>query len=372
MLRVLHVLGTLDMGGIENFLMNIYRNIDRNKIQFDFVINDREKEDIFEKEVISLGGKIYKIPSIVKVGHFKYFKSLREIFQNNNYNIVHSHYNAVSGFILREAKKVGIKNRIAHSHIAYPKYSFLSKIYKEYSRFLILKNSTKRFACSKEAGEWLFRGKDFDIIKNGIDISKFLFNKKNREEIRKKFGVNENIYAIVNIGRMNTQKNHFFMIEIMKQLEKLDNNIKLYLIGEGELKEEIENQIKKYNLKNIIFLGIQKNVNEILNGMDLMLFPSLYEGLGIVLIEAQCNGLNVLVSDKVPKEADLGIEKFKVLNLNSKIEEWIELILKLKNNSKRRQSKEEIETLLDLDYNIKSVALKLEKFYLEKSLYLND
>lgn len=212
MLRVLHVLGALDMGGIENFLMNIYRNIDRNKIQFDFVINDRNKEDIFENEIEQLGGKIYKIPSIIDRGHFIYFKNLRKIFKTNNYKIVHSHYNMVSGFILKEAKKSGIKVRISHSHNTYD--SSLSSIgvkniYKRYSRYLITRYATHRFACSEEAGKWLFKGDGFEVIKNGIDISKFLFNEKIREKIRKKLGIEKNTYAIVNIGRLTAQKNHF-------------------------------------------------------------------------------------------------------------------------------------------------------------------
>lgn len=367
MLRVLHILGTLDMGGIENFLINIYRIIDRNKIQFDFVINDRKKEDIFEKEIKELGGKIYKIPSIVEGGHFQYFRSLRKILKENNYKIVHSHYNMVSGFILKEAKKCDVKIRIAHSHNIYDSslnYINLKSLYKRYSRYLLTKYATHRFACSEEAGQWLFKRKKFEIIKNGIYVSKFLFSEGIREKIRENVGIEKNIYAIVNVGRLTTQKNHFFMIEIMKRLEMIDKNIKLYLIGDGELREEIENKIKEYDLKNIVLLGIHKNINEILNGMDLMLFPSLYEGLGIVLIEAQCNGLNVLVSNKVPKEADLGIEKFKALNVNSNVDSWVETILKLKKDQKREQESKEKEKLINSDYNIKKVVSKLEKFYL--------
>ena len=246
MLRVLHVLGTLDMGGIENFLMNIYRNIDRNKIQFDFVINDREKEDIFEKEVRSLGGKIYKIPPIVKVGHFKYFKSLREILQKNNYNIIHSHYNAISGFILHEAKKVGIKNRIAHSHIAYPKYSFLSKIYKEYSKFILKKNVTVRFACSEKAGQWLYGKKEsFTVIKNGINVSKFSYNTQIREEKRKELNINSDEIVLGHIGRFTKQKNHEYLIEIFRKLHMKNEKYRLILVGTGELEINILEKIKK-------------------------------------------------------------------------------------------------------------------------------
>lgn len=368
MIRVLQVTGTMDMGGIENFLMNIYRNIDRNKIQFDFVINDRHKEDVFENEIKQLGGRIYKVPSIVDSGHFCYFRNLRNILKNNNYKIVHSHYNMVSGFILKEAEKCGVKIRIAHSHSVNDnslKKISLSSIYKKYSRYLISKYATERFACSIEAGNWLFRNKDFKVLSNGINIEKFFFDIQKREKIREKLEIGKETFAIVNVARFNKIKNHFFMLDIMKNLEKRDNNIKLYLIGEGDLKLEIEKRIKEYKLKNIILLGVKKNVNEILNGMDLMLFPSLYEGLGIVLIEAQCNGLNVLVSNKVPKEADLGIEKFKILNINSNVDSWVETILKLKKDQKREQENKEKEKVINSDYNIKKVVTKLEKIYLE-------
>lgn len=368
-IRILHVTATMDMGGIENFLMNIYRNIDRSKIQFDFVINDRKKEDIFEKEIKQLGGKIYKIPPIVTSGHFSYFKNLKKILKSNNYKIIHSHYNMVSGFILKEAKKSGIKVRISHSHNINDnslKKIGLVSMYKKYSKYLITKYATERFACSVEAGKWLFGNKEFKVLNNGINIEKFLFNRETREKVRENLGIKKGNFAIINVARFSEQKNHFFMIEIMRKLARIDKNIKLYLIGDGELKEEIEKRIKKYNLKNIIILGIQKNVNELLNGMDMMLFPSLYEGLGIVLIEAQSNGLDVLVSNTIPKEANLEIKRFMVLNLNSKIDEWIELILKLKNDLKRNQKKEEIEKLLNSDYNIKKIISKLEKFYIKR------
>lgn len=368
-IRILHVTATMDMGGIENFLMNIYRNIDRSKIQFDFVINDRKKEDIFEKEIKQLGGKIYKIPSIVSSGHFLYFKNLRKILKSNNYQIIHSHYNMISGFILREAKKCGVKHRISHSHNTNDnslKKISLAAIYKKYSKYLISKYATERFACSFEAGKWLFGNKEFKVLNNGINIEKFLFNREVREKVRENLGVKKGNFAIINVARFSEQKNHFFMIEIMRKLVGIDENIKLYLIGDGELKEEIEKRIKKYDLKNIIILGIQKNVNELLNGMDLMLFPSLYEGLGIVAIEAQVNGLRVLASEGVPNETDIGLGYFKRISLSSGIEFWANEIIEQKRNLMREQSLEEKGKLLESDYNIKKIVYQIENFYLNK------
>lgn len=363
-IRVLHILATMDIGGIENFLMNIYRNIDRKKIQFDFVVNNREKEENFEKEIISLGGKIYKVPSISNGRHFEYLKNLKKIFYENNYNIVHSHYNAISGFILNEAKKSGIKNRIAHSHVAFPKYGFFSKIYKGYSKYLLNKVATVRIACSKAAGEWLYQDNNFQVIKNGIEIENFLFSMENRKSIRKKLEIEEDEFTIVSIGRMTEEKNHKFMIEIMKELEYRKTNIKLYFLGDGELRKELERKVAEYKLKNIIFLGIRKDVKEILNGMDLMLFPSLYEGLGIVAIEAQTNGLKVLASENIPKEADMKLGKFISLSLNYGSKLWVEEIVKIKENFTREQGDEERKKLISSDYNINQIVRQLEEIYI--------
>lgn len=365
MLRVLHVLGTLDMGGIENFLMNIYRNIDRNKIQFDFVINDREKEDIFEKEIISLGGKIYKIPPIVKVGHFKYFKALRDIFQKNNYSIVHSHYNAISGFILHEAKKVGIKNRIAHSHIALDKncnYKGLVGLYKKYSKSLINKNSTLRFACSKKAGEWLYDKEKFQVINNGIITKNYIFNPKIRELKRKELNIKENEIIIGHIGRFNLQKNHKFIIEIFHKLIKLDLNYKLILVGDGELKKEIEEKVKKMNIEDrVLFLGIRRDVNELLQAFDLFLFPSLYEGLPVTLIETQTSGLQSFISDIISKEVDLGCNLIHCLSLNRSAKEWADYI----NNNKIYKRENNINKIKQAGYDSEENAKKMLERYLE-------
>lgn len=370
-IRILHITATLDMGGIENFLINVYRKIDRNIFQFDFVINDRGKKDIFEKEIEQLGGKIYKIPSIVDSGHFLYLENLKKIFESNKYQIVHSHYNMISGFILKEAKKSNIRIRIAHSHstndINLRKIN-LKNIYKRYSRYLISKYATERFACSTEAGKWLFRKSEFEIINNAIDIEKFIFNKEKRVKIRKLWNIEKDKFAIVNIARMSLVKNHLFLLELMKELEKIDKNIVLYLIGDGELRGEIEKKIQEYNLKNVFLLGIHQNINEILNGMDLMLFPSLYEGLGIVAVEAQVNGLMVLGSNNIPIEADLGVKLFKTLNLNDNIKVWIDEIIKYKKTFTRYQTEQDKIILLKSNYNIKNVVKILENKYMD---YLN-
>ena len=320
-IRILQITGGMNMGGIENFIMNIYRNIDRNKIQFDFLIHQEEKQ-IFEDEINFLGGKVFRIPSLAKVGHFKYLKGLRDFFlSHQEYQIIHSHYNTISGIILKEARKCSIKNRISHSHTAYPKYKLLESIYKNYSKYLLRKNATEYLACSKEAGEWLYgKNKKFKIIKNGIDINKFLFDEKIRKSEREKLGMKE--FSILCLGRLSKEKNHMFLLEVMEEINKKEKDITLYIVGMGILENQLKQEVKNRKLENVKFLGVQKEVYKLLNAMDLMVFPSIYEGLGIVAIESQSNGLTVLASENIPDEADMKAGLFYKFNLSSGAEKW--------------------------------------------------
>lgn len=364
-LRILQITGTMNMGGIENFLINLYRCIDRSKIQFDFIINDTGKENIFEKEIEILGGKIFKIPSIVNKGHFAYIKTLRKIFRENNYQIVHSHYNTISGFILNEAKKCGIKNRIAHSHTAPGKdirYTRLSGFYKMYSKSLINKNSTLRFACSKEAGQWLYGNNDFKIIKNGIIAKKYIYDIKIRENKRKELNLLKNDIVISHIGSFSDVKNHNFIIRIFNELVKLNSNYKLILVGDGELRTEIEKQVKNLNLiERVLFLGIRQDVNELLQAFDLFLFPSLYEGLPVTMIEAQASGLKSFISDTISKEVDLNCKLIEWLSLNKSAKEWAVYI----DNNKKYERKNTFEKIKVAGYDSEENAKKIEKLYLE-------
>ena len=364
MIRILQIVGTMDMGGIENFIMNVYRNIDCSKVQFDFLIH-KETKAIFEEEIIEKGGKIYKIPSISKIGHFKYRKNLKKFFQEHQeYKIVHSHYNEISGIILEIAKKSGIKYTIAHSHSANARYnSILEKLYKKYSRSLINENSDLALACSDIAGKWLYGNKKkFEIMENGIEVSKYIYSETERKNIREEFGVKEE-FIIASIARFNKSKNHKLMINIMEKLEKIDPKIKLYLFGEGEEEKKIRELIKEKRIKNIEFKGVRKDIHRILNGLDLILFPSFYEGLGIVAIEGQTNGLTVLCSENIPEEADLKLGLFEVFSLQENSEEWAKKILTIKNEGTRK--KIEFEMVVNSRYNIKNVVNKLQNIYLK-------
>lgn len=362
--RILQIVGGMDMGGIENFIMNIYRNIDRTKVQFDFFIHN-DKDAIFEEEIRELGGKIFKIPHITKSGHRAYIKNLKNFFkEHKEYKIIHSHRDELNGLVLKEAKKFGIKVRISHSHNAYPKYiSFLGKLYKNYYLSQVNKYATERFACSQVAGEWMYgKNKNFKIINNGIDVKKYTFNEKIRKIKRIELNLKENEIAIGHIGRFVLQKNHEFLIDIFNELLKINNNYKLFLIGEGENQEKIKAKVKELNIKkNVIFLGVRKDINEVLQGIDLFLLPSFHEGLPVTLVEAQGAGLKCFISDTVTKEIDLECGLTEFISLEKSPEKWADIIDKNKNYLR----KDTTESLRKHGYDMTENAKNLQNIYLK-------
>lgn len=363
-LRVLQIMGTLDMGGIENFIMNVYRNLDKELIQFDFVINESSK-NYFEDEVLKLGGKIYKIPSIRKSGHFKYFRELRKIFKKEEYKIVHSHYNTLSGLILKEAKKCKVKNRIAHNHTAPLKnmeyYKGISGLYKRYSKSLISKNATKKIACSKLAGDWLYNKSQFIVLNNGIKVSDYTYSLEKRKSIRNELLVEDNEILLGHIGRMDKNKNQEFIIEIFLKLSEINSKYKLCLVGDGAERKKLEKKVKKMKLENkVVFLGIRNDVKRLLQGFDLLLFPSLYEGLPVTLIEAQASGLKCFISDSITNEVDMGCELINYISLDKTSIEWASII----NNNKEYIRKNTSEFIIKNEYDIEMIVKKMEKMYL--------
>lgn len=363
-IRVLQIVGGMNMGGIENFLMNIYRNIDRNRVQFDFFIHNDE-DAIFEREINELGGRVYKIPHITKSGHFQYIKNLRDFFEEHTeYKIVHCHRDELNGLVLKEVKRANIKVRIAHSHNTYPKYSSLiGKLYKNYYLSQINKYSTKNFACSEVAGKWMFgKNGNFEIIKNGIDIKKFEYNEEIRKLKREELGLKDDEIVITHIGRFVLQKNHNFLVEIMKELVKLNSKYKLLLIGNGELEKEIKEKIEKLNLEeNIKILGVRKDISSILQATDLFILPSFHEGLPVTLVEAQGAGLKCFISDSVTREIDLECKLTEFISLNKSAQEWAEII----DNNKKYERKNTIEALRKHGYDMTQNAKELENLYIE-------
>lgn len=279
---IAHIMGKWNGGGVESVVMNYYRNIDRNKIQFHFLC-DEDSTDIPYEEIEKLGGKVIVIPPYQKL--FKYQKELYRIFKENNYKIVHSHINALSVFPLRIAKKAKIPVRIAHSHSTSNKKEWKKNILKMILRPLSKLYANNYFACTEYAGKWLFGKKivdrkELNVINNAIDLKKFEFNENIRKALRKELGIKDDTLIIGHVGRFMKQKNHEFLIEVFNEVYKKNQNTLLILIGQGPLLSEIKQKAINLNIEDKVkFIGQVTNVEKYYNIMDVFLFPSIYEGL---------------------------------------------------------------------------------------------
>ena len=230
-IKVLHIVRYLGQGGIQNLLLNLYRNIDRNKIQFDFLVCS---EGVFDEEVKKLGGKIHRMHYITQVGELRYKKELKEFLLNHKeYKIVHSHLNEVSGPVMQVCKSINIPVRIAHSHNIRNSNKILQKLYKMYLKTKINDNATDLFACSKEAAKWLFKEKSEQaiILNNAIDMERFEFSEEDRNSIRDELGIEKECTVIGNIGKISDQKNQLFVLEVFKEYREKNKNSILILIG---------------------------------------------------------------------------------------------------------------------------------------------
>lgn len=279
---VAHIMGKWNGGGVESVVMNYYKNIDRNRIQFHFLC-DEDSTDIPYEEIEKLGGKVIVIPPYQKL--FEYQKELYRIFKENNYKIVHSHINALSVFPLRIAKKAKIPLRIAHSHSTSNKKEWKKNILKMILRPFSKLYANNYFACTEYAGKWLFgkkvvERKELNVINNAIDLKKFEFNENTREDLRKELGIKEDVLVIGHVGRFMKQKNHEFLIDVFEKAIKQDDNIYLILVGQGPLEDKIKEMAKEKGIEDkILFLGQRNDVNKLYQAMDIFVLPSLYEGL---------------------------------------------------------------------------------------------
>lgn len=363
-IRILHVVSTMDYGGVEALLMSIYRNIDRSKIQFDFLCHNRI-EAKFTEEIISLGGHMYMVHGPRHGGVINYIKELHAFFlEHPEYRIVHAHMNRDNAFSLLEAKLAGVPVRIAHSHVAGVKSRLGYRVYEFIAKAFCRKELTHAFACSEDAGKDLF-GKHipFQVITNGIDVERFAFNYTKRRECRAELGVDENTCLIGHVGRFDTPKNHVFLIKAFEEVHKKRHNSMLLLIGDGENMEMIRNMLREKELDDaVIFAGQHQDVSPYYCAMDVFAFPSLFEGLGIVTVEAQASGLPVVASDTVPREAKI-TDRMTFMSLKELPEHWASIILSSADCSMQDRSKY-AAVVSESRYNIRNTIDFLQYFYL--------
>ena len=357
--RVLNIVPNMRAAGIETFIMNVYRNIDRDKVQFDFLVHN-QKEEFFDEEIKKLGGNIYRLSFKDDKNIFKYIRDLNNFFKTHKeYKIVHGHMQSMMPLYLYISKKNKVPIRIAHSHNGNYEKTIKGIILHIFSRFSKC-FSTHNFACSDVAGKYLFGKSKYEVIYNGIDIKKFQFDENTRKQVRNDMDVN-NKFVIGHIGRFELQKNHKYLINIMKELK--DKNMVLWLIGEGKFENEIKKIVKQNNLeKQVVFLGIRKDVDQLYQAMDCFVLPSLYEGLPVVGIEAQISGLNCLLSNKITQELKLS-NKVKYLSINDEnIKDWVSEIKTINKNINQNRKIDETEYQI---FNINYIAEKLLKKYIK-------
>lgn len=362
--RVAHIVGKWVGGGVESVIMNYYKNIDHNKIQFDFLCDD-DSTNIPYDEITKLGGNVILVPPYQKP--FKYHRKLKEILKEQQYKVVHSHINTMSLFPLFAAKCVGVPIRIAHSHSTSNKKEWkknlLKNILKPFSKIF----ATHYFCCSELAGRWLFGDKVYNngkvfLLNNAIDLDKFVYNETIRNNKRKELGLKDEQIVIGHIGRFVAQKNHIFLIEIFNEIHKKEKNAILLLAGQGPLLEEIKEKVNNLSLVDCVkFLGQRSDANELYQAFDVFLLPSLYEGLPVVGVEAQASGLLCVLSNDMTKETKV-LDSTVFLSLDKSAKEWASQLLNLYSKFRRKNSFQEIT---DNGFNIKLEASKLTNKYIE-------
>lgn len=367
MMRILHVFGNLNRGGAESLIMSIYRNIDRTKIQFDFIVHTDKNSD-FDKEINELGGKIYSVPKYNASNHLEYIKTWNSFFSEHpEYKVIHGHVRSTASIYLAIAKRHRLKT-ISHSHST-SSGTGLASIAKNVLQFPIRFISDYFFACSQDAGNWLFGKKickknNFYIVNNAIETEKYIYNSKTRNLIREEFDI-KNKFVIGHVGSFQQAKNHNFLLEVFKEIHNLDNNSVLMLIGDGNLKEKILNKIDLLGLSDsVILTGVREDVSDLYQAMDIFVFPSIFEGLGIVLIEAQAAGLKSFVSESIPKEAFI-TNLAKSISINESPDYWAKRILSEKNYIRENT----LQKIYKKQYDIKNVSEWLFEFYRKVDSY---
>lgn len=328
-IRVLHVFNYFNQGGIENFVMNVYRNIDRSKVQFDFAF-PTHKKGYFDDEALSLGANIYFFDSDKK-GLWNYYRNLKRIINEHGpYAAVHSHVYYFSGYILLIAKLCGVKIRISHSHETSKgrRQTIKRMCYERFMRWMIKKNATNWLSCSDLAGRYVFgSGIPYQILYNGIDLNRFKYNDESRLRIRKQLNAEES-FIVLNVGRFAPQKNHAFIIALFNELLRYKPNSKLILIGTGPLQPQVEEQCQKLGIKDkVSILHNIQNAEEYYNAADVFILPSLYEGMPIVSVEAQSTGLQTFISDKVTREVGI-TDIVNYLPISGNENQWAEKLMK--------------------------------------------
>lgn len=354
-IRVAHVMGKMVGGGVESFVMNYYRHIDRRYIQFDFIV-DNDSKIVPTEEIKMMGGNVWIVPPYQDVRNNQ--NRLHDLFCNNGWTIVHSHLNALSVFPLRAAARAGVPVRIAHAHSTLGKGETGRNLVKRLLRPLSTQYPTNLFACSRHAGDWLFgANSNYRVISNAIEINRFLFDYECRTRLRRQLGISDSEFVVGAVGRLVTQKNYKFLIKTFKLLTQRRSDSKLVIVGDGPLMGELHEMCSSLEIeKKVLLLGMRNDVDKLYQVFDVFAMPSIYEGLGIAAIEAQASGLPCILSTAVPDEVDLS-KKCSFIDLRSP-EAWAEKIMLIDKSNDRA-----INYNAFVDYDIEQAAYHLSDLY---------
>lgn len=361
LVRVLQIVTYMGRGGLETMLMNYYRHMDRSKIQFDFLVH-RDFEADYDQEIQGMGGRIYHVSRLVPWSG-SYRKELKRFFaEHPEYRIIHVHQDCLSSVALQCAKECGVPVRIAHSHScsAAKNVKYPVKVYcmKQISRY-----ATNLLACGEGAGDWMFGGSSYQIIRNAIDSADYCYSPVVAKQVREELHVDD-CSVIGHVGNFTAAKNYDFLLAIFREIRKLRVKAKLLLVGGGNDWEVIQKKVKKMGIQNqVIFTGIRTDVNRLMQAMDVFVFPSLFEGLPVTLIEAQVSGLPCMISDQISEECMVTNGVVVTKSLSEPPSRWARDILKLIHHPRKNHTKE----IQASGYDIGSAARQLEKFYLQNS-----
>ncbi len=364
-IRVLHVVSKMDRAGLESRIMEIYRCIDRKKVQFDFYTYSDEK-GFFDDEIKKLGGKVY-YGDKSGIRHIITMTTNMKMFlkKHNEYSIIHCHMNQWCGIILKGARQAGVPVRIAHSRTAL-KVNSIKNLVKNIIRLSANSEATDRFAVSEKAAHWLFGKKNVKIQNvriwpNAIDCSKFSFNSDIRNTVRKELNIEDNL-VFMHVGNIKPEKNHSFLLDIFSEVKKIRQNVKLVVVGQDYMNGRIQNEAEEKGIKSeTLFLGAQTNVNELLQAADLFVFPSIYEGFPGAVLEAEASGLPCLISDTITEEVCLtdNIVRFP---LNNSAQEWATKALNMYSGDRKSNEGK----IIDEGYDIRKLSKDMCEYYLSK------
>lgn len=364
LVKVLYFVDRMLRGGIQTFVLENWRYMDHEKVKIDFLLLDDGMNYELEDTLRKLGSDVYKLKGIwirKPQDFISYRKSLNKFFkEHNDYEVIHLHSSSKNYMVLEIAKKYGIKTRIAHSHcIGFQTISKSQIIIGNLFKPLLNYYATDYFACSEEAGRWLFGNKKVTVIKNAVDIDKYRYSEKKSKMLKRKLGL-QGKKVIGHVGRFTHQKNHVFLIDIFKELLEIDDDYRLMLVGEGVLEKEVRDKAQKLGIvEKILFIGFKNNVEDYMQAMDLFVFPSEFEGLGFVLIEAQAAGLACFTSkDVVPQQAKVS-DLLTYIPLKDNPKEWATII-----NSKSYERVTPEKSIVEQGYSIEKTAKDLEEYYL--------